>query len=133
MQPRVLKVTNRIIERSRASRQAYLARMAALGDQEPHRGTLSCGNLAHGFAACQQGDKDTLKLMNQANVAMVSAYNDMLSAHQPYHRFPTSFAKRPTAWVQLPSLPAAPRPCAMGSLRVSRAWSSVCSPATPSP
>ncbi|MBE0484593.1 phosphogluconate dehydratase [Marinobacter sp.] len=88
MQPRVLKVTNRIIERSRASRQAYLARMAALGDQEPHRGTLSCGNLAHGFAACQQGDKDTLKLMNRANVAMVSAYNDMLSAHQPYHRFP---------------------------------------------
>lgn len=93
MQPRILKVTNRIIERSRASRQAYLARMAALGDQEPHRGTLSCGNLAHGFAACQQGDKDTLKLMNQANVAMVSAYNDMLSAHQPYHRFPDVIRK----------------------------------------
>ncbi|MFO8140621.1 MAG: phosphogluconate dehydratase [Marinobacter sp.] len=88
MQPTVLEVTNRIIERSRPSRQAYLARMAALRGQEPHRGTLSCGNLAHGFAACQQGDKDTLKLMSQANVAMVSAYNDMLSAHQPYHRFP---------------------------------------------
>src|SRR5690554_1735721 len=88
MQPAILTVTNRIIERSRPTRQAYLARMHALRDQEPHRGTLSCGNLAHGFAACQPGDKNTLKLMNQANVAIVSAYNDMLSAHQPYHRFP---------------------------------------------
>ncbi|GGC74237.1 phosphogluconate dehydratase [Marinobacter halophilus] len=88
MQPTVLKVTNRIIERSRATRQAYLTRMAELRGQEPHRGTLSCGNLAHGFAACEQDDKDTLKLMSQANVAMVSAYNDMLSAHQPYYRFP---------------------------------------------
>ncbi|WP_303289296.1 phosphogluconate dehydratase [Marinobacter sp. SS5-14b] len=88
MQPVILKVTNRIIERSRATRQGYLARMYALRDQDPHRGTLSCGNLAHGFAACQPGDKDALKLMNRANVAIVSAYNDMLSAHQPYHRFP---------------------------------------------
>jgi phosphogluconate dehydratase len=49
---------------------------------------LSCSNLAHGFAACGQEDKDTLKLMNKANVAIVSAYNDMLSAHQPFERFP---------------------------------------------
>ena len=88
MHPTIQQVTDRIIERSQATRQAYLSRMDALGSQEPHRGTLSCGNLAHGFAACQQGDKDTLKLMNRANVAMVSAYNDMLSAHQPYQRFP---------------------------------------------
>lgn len=88
MHPTIQQVTQRIIDRSEATRQAYLSRMDALGSQDPHRGTLSCGNLAHGFAACQQGDKDTLKLMNRANVAMVSAYNDMLSAHQPYHRFP---------------------------------------------
>ncbi|MBR9870164.1 MAG: phosphogluconate dehydratase [Gammaproteobacteria bacterium] len=88
MQPVVSKVTDRIIERSRATRQAYLARMRALREQGPQRGTLSCSNLAHGFAACQPSDKEQLKLMNRANVAIVSAYNDMLSAHQPYHRFP---------------------------------------------
>ncbi|MGB2109807.1 MAG: dihydroxy-acid dehydratase, partial [Marinobacter vinifirmus] len=88
MHSTVQKVANRIIERSRASRADYLERMAGLAAKDPHRGTLSCGNLAHGFAACSQGDKDTLKFLNRANVAMVSAYNDMLSAHQPYQRFP---------------------------------------------
>lgn len=88
MHPTVEKVTRRIIERSRDTRQDYLARMSALKAQSPHRSALSCGNLAHGFAACNQGDKDTLKFMNKANVAIVSAYNDMLSAHQPYERFP---------------------------------------------
>lgn len=88
MHPTIEKVTQRIIERSRGSREDYLRRMAALGAQSPQRESLSCGNLAHGFAACGKSDKDTLKLMNKANVAIVSAYNDMLSAHQPYHRFP---------------------------------------------
>lgn len=88
MHPIVEKVTQRIIDRSRAEREDYLQRMAELGEQSPQRGTLSCGNLAHGFAACGQSDKDTLKFMNQANVAIVSAYNDMLSAHQPYQSFP---------------------------------------------
>ncbi len=81
-------VTRRIIERSRASREDYLARMEDMGRQSPHRSSLSCGNLAHGFAACQEHEKDTLKFMNKANVAIVSAYNDMLSAHQPYQSFP---------------------------------------------
>ncbi|SFM76348.1 phosphogluconate dehydratase [Marinobacter pelagius] len=88
MHPTIDKVTQRIIERSRATRQGYLDRMNALKAQSPHRSSLSCGNLAHGFAACSQADKDTLKFMNKANVAMVSAYNDMLSAHQPYEKFP---------------------------------------------
>ncbi|MFB2704412.1 phosphogluconate dehydratase [Marinobacter shengliensis] len=88
MHPIITKVTNRIIERSRPTRQDYLARMTTLKEQSPHRSTLSCGNLAHGFAACGQQDKDTLKFMNKANVAIVSAYNDMLSAHQPYQTFP---------------------------------------------
>lgn len=88
MHPTVDAVTQRIIERSRATRQDYLNRMEELKAQSPQRSTLSCGNLAHGFAACNQSDKDTLKLMNKANVAIVSAYNDMLSAHQPYQSFP---------------------------------------------
>lgn len=88
MHPTVKRVTQRIVDRSRNSRRDYLERMDALKQQSPQRGSLSCGNLAHGFAACQAADKDTLKLMNKANVAIVSAYNDMLSAHQPYQRFP---------------------------------------------
>ena len=88
MHPTVQKVTQRIVERSRASRQAYLERMARLKETSPQRSRLSCGNLAHGFAACSQGDKDTLRFMHRANVAIVSAYNDMLSAHQPYEGFP---------------------------------------------
>ena len=88
MHPTVDAVTRRIIERSRTTREDYLGRMAELKAQSPQRSTLSCGNLAHGFAACNQSDKDTLKLMNKANVAIVSAYNDMLSAHQPYQDFP---------------------------------------------
>ena len=88
MDSTVERVTQRIIGRSRDTRAAYLERMRRLRQQGPQRSTLSCGNLAHGFAACGQGDKDTLRLMNQANLAIVTAYNDMLSAHQPYERFP---------------------------------------------
>ena len=88
MHPTVDKVTRRIIQRSQDSRQDYLDRMTALKRQSPQREVLSCGNLAHGFAACQPADKDTLKLMNKANLGIVTAYNDMLSAHQPYERFP---------------------------------------------
>lgn len=84
----VEKVTQRIINRSRDTRTDYLERMQRLGRQVPQRRTLSCGNLAHGFAACGQSDKDALRFMNQANLAIVNAYNDMLSAHQPYERFP---------------------------------------------
>ncbi|WLQ12710.1 phosphogluconate dehydratase [Hahella aquimaris] len=88
MHPTVDRVTRRIIERSKATRAAYLQRMENLKNNKPQRKTLACGNLAHGFAACTQLDKDVLRLMNQANVAIVSAYNDMLSAHQPYETYP---------------------------------------------
>ncbi|MBG4839841.1 phosphogluconate dehydratase [Pseudomonas aeruginosa] len=88
MHPRVLEVTRRIQARSVATRQRYLEMVRAAASKGPHRGTLPCGNLAHGVAACGESDKQTLRLMNQANVAIVSAYNDMLSAHQPFERFP---------------------------------------------
>lgn len=81
-------VTNRIIERSGPSRRRYLERMRDAGENIPDRRQLSCGNLAHGFAACSEEEKDTIKLMNQANLGIVTAYNDMLSAHHPYERFP---------------------------------------------
>ncbi|WP_218940316.1 phosphogluconate dehydratase [Denitrobaculum tricleocarpae] len=82
------EVTERIARRSRSSREDYLSRIRAAGSKGPHRGVLSCGNLAHGFAACGDEDKHDLKGEEKANVAIVSSYNDMLSAHQPFERFP---------------------------------------------
>lgn len=84
----VAEVTARIVERSRPRREAYLARIDAAAGHEPHRTRLSCGNLAHGFAACGPGDKAALRAGITPNLGIVSAYNDMLSAHQPLERFP---------------------------------------------
>ena len=88
LNPRVREVTERIRERSRGPRAAYLERMAAQGGGEPARKRLSCTNLAHGFAASADSDKQALKELRWPNLAIVTAYNDMLSAHQPYERFP---------------------------------------------
>ena len=88
MHSKVAQVTQAIIERSRASRVDYLQRIEAAKGSVVSRSNLSCGNLAHGFAACSQTDKDRLTMMDEANVAIVSAYNDMLSAHQPFERYP---------------------------------------------
>ncbi|WP_404298505.1 phosphogluconate dehydratase [Halomonas sp.] len=84
----VADVTRRIRERSAERRALYEARMADQHRRGVHRGELSCGNLAHGFAACGSEDKNSLKLMNSANLGIISAYNDMLSAHQPLETFP---------------------------------------------
>ena len=88
MHSKVAQVTQAIIERSHASRGDYLQRIEAAKGSVVSRSNLSCGNLAHGFAACSQTDKDRLTMMDEANVAIVSAYNDMLSAHQPFERYP---------------------------------------------
>ncbi|HSH47159.1 MAG TPA: dihydroxy-acid dehydratase, partial [Halomonas sp.] len=84
----VADVTRRIRQRSAERRALYEARMADQHRRGVHRGELSCGNLAHGFAACGSEDKNSLKLMNSANLGIISAYNDMLSAHQPLGTFP---------------------------------------------
>ncbi|MDC1308182.1 phosphogluconate dehydratase, partial [Pseudomonadales bacterium] len=81
-------VTARIVERSRELRSDYLTQIKRDQQDRPTRSKLSCGNLAHGFAACGTADKDSLKLMQSANIAIVTAYNDMLSAHQPYADYP---------------------------------------------
>lgn len=88
MNPIVTEVTNNIIERSKILRTQYLEDMKRAQETGPHRGKLSCGNLAHGFAACQPQDKQKLTLMEEANIGIVSSYNDMLSAHQPYEEYP---------------------------------------------
>ncbi|WP_438333732.1 phosphogluconate dehydratase [Edwardsiella tarda] len=88
MNPTVERVTQRIIERSRAARTAYLAKIERARSKRVQRAQLACGNLAHGFAACTQQDKATLKSMTQSDIAIITAYNDMLSAHQPYESYP---------------------------------------------
>jgi len=84
----VAEVTQRIRERSAERRALYEQRMADQHKRGVHRAELSCGNLAHGFAACSPQEKDSLKLMNSANLGIISSYNDMLSAHQPFETFP---------------------------------------------
>src|SRR5690242_15205723 len=85
---RVRDVTERIRDRSRASRAAYLARTRAEGAASTTRSRLSCANLAHGFAASTAPDKDALKQLQWPNIAIVTSYNDMLSAHQPFEGYP---------------------------------------------
>jgi phosphogluconate dehydratase len=86
--PVLLDVTARIRRRSKVYRATYLANLASAQRQGVQRGALSCTNLAHGFAAFSAHDKLSLKEQRKPSLAIVSSYNDMLSAHQPYYRYP---------------------------------------------
>ncbi|RNF29936.1 phosphogluconate dehydratase [Massilia aurea] len=88
LHPVVEQVTNRIIQRSKRSRAAYLEHLEAARIKGVQRGALSCTNLAHGFAAFPANDKLKLREYKEPSVAIVSSYNDMLSAHQPFEYFP---------------------------------------------
>jgi phosphogluconate dehydratase len=80
-------VTDRIVERSRPTRRRYLDLMAEQKERGINRSRLSCGNFAHGFAASGE-DKEAISNLSAPNIAIVTSYNDMLSAHQPYGRYP---------------------------------------------
>ncbi|UBX50740.1 phosphogluconate dehydratase [Providencia alcalifaciens] len=84
----ILQITQRIIARSKATRKAYLEKIEQARSSTVHRAELACGNLAHGFAACQSEEKSILKSMTRSDIAIINAYNDMLSAHRPYDRYP---------------------------------------------
>ena len=103
LDPRIGAVTDRIIERSKPTRKRYLELIAAEADRGIDRSRLSCGNFAHGFAAAQD-DKPSIRATRGPNIAIVSAYNDMLSAHQPYGRYPEQmkiFAREAGATAQV--------------------------------
>ena len=85
--PTVVTVTERIVERSRETRAHYLERMRAARHAGTARARHGCANLAHGFAASGP-DKDALRSKPWPDIAIVSSYNDMLSAHKPYERYP---------------------------------------------
>ncbi|MEA1072899.1 phosphogluconate dehydratase [Sphingomonas sp. LY160] len=87
LDPRIAAITDRIIERSKPSRSRYLSLMREEGERGIDRPRLSCGNFAHGFAAAGE-DKDAIRGLRGPNIGIVTAYNDMLSAHQPYGRYP---------------------------------------------
>jgi phosphogluconate dehydratase len=87
LHPEIEIVTERIVERSRATRVAYLDLIARERESGVDRPMLSCGNLAHGFAAAGE-DKGAIRDSRAVNIGIVTAYNDMLSAHQPYGRYP---------------------------------------------
>ena len=87
LNPAVERVTARIIAKSKDSRRHYLDLIEREAERFPNRGVLSCSNLAHGFAAALD-DKPAIKNGRGPNLAIVTAFNDMLSAHQPYGRYP---------------------------------------------
>ena len=103
MNDAIHRVTQRIIEKSKPTRQRYLDLIAREGDKGVNRATMSCGNLAHGFAASGD-DKPAIRTGNAMNIGIVTAYNDMLSAHQPYGRYPEAiklFAREVGATAQV--------------------------------
>jgi phosphogluconate dehydratase len=103
MNPIVETVTNRIIERSKPHRSAYLDLIKQQKESGLNREALSCGNLAHAFAASGD-DKAVIRAGKAMNIGIITAYNDMLSAHQPYGRYPEQiklFAREKGATAQV--------------------------------
>ena len=88
MHETIIKITNRIIDRSHETRTKYLEEVNHMFDEGVYRSTLSCGNLAHSFAGCGPSDKKALSGNKTKNLGLVTAYNDMLSAHRVYENYP---------------------------------------------
>ncbi|MBV1909280.1 MAG: phosphogluconate dehydratase [Kangiellaceae bacterium] len=82
------RITQTIIDKSKPTRDKYLDRMAAATSNKRTRSALSCGNLAHGMASCNATDKSIIAKEDAPNLAIISSYNDMLSAHHPYRTYP---------------------------------------------
>jgi phosphogluconate dehydratase len=93
MHPVVAEVTERLVARSAATRAAYVERNRAAAQAGPARTRLACANLAHGFAAAEPADKEALRGTVKPNLAIVTSYNDMLSAHQPFETYPRQLKK----------------------------------------
>lgn len=88
MNQRIIEITNRIVERSKVSRAEYLADMKAANEEGVTRKNLHCGNLAHAFAGCSSHEKSELAENETPNLGIITAYNDMLSAHKTFENYP---------------------------------------------
>jgi len=85
---RISAITSRIVERSKPTRERYLERLRGAASKSVARSILGCANLAHGFAVCSPSEKDALAGDRVPNLGIITAYNDMLSAHQPFETYP---------------------------------------------
>ncbi len=88
MNKRITEITQRIVERSRETRTAFLNQLQSAKDSDVSRHKMHCGNLAHAFAGCEQNDKEKLAENLAKNIGIITAYNDMLSAHKVYENYP---------------------------------------------
>jgi phosphogluconate dehydratase len=93
MNKTILEVTKRIVERSKQSRQQYIQQMKSEAESKVSRSHLSCGNLAHAMAACSVSEKEDLIGVKKADIGIITAYNDMLSAHKTYEYYPEFIKK----------------------------------------
>ncbi|NCV42934.1 MAG: phosphogluconate dehydratase, partial [Actinobacteria bacterium] len=89
MKHSIVEITERIKEKSRPTRIAYLARVDAMLQRQRGADRLGCANVAHAIAALPKNDKLKIVSEKKPNIAIVSAYNDMLSAHKPYENYPS--------------------------------------------
>jgi phosphogluconate dehydratase len=120
MQPEVLEVTERIVRRSRPHRARYLRNMDEAVAAGPYRHRLPASNLAHAMAVCRGTDRERMQDGHSPHIAIVTSYNDLVSAHHTYESYPAILKRvRPAASPR--SRPASPR-CATGSPRASRGW-----------
>ncbi len=97
LHPKLDAVTQKIVERSKNSRHAYLAKIGKAAKDGPRRAHLSCGNQAHAYAAMGV-DKSTLLEERAPNIGIITAYNDMLSAHQPFETYPAQIKEAARAF-----------------------------------
>ena len=88
MNSKIQKVTERIVKRSKASRDTYLEQISRDKKTKLSRSNLSCGNIAHALAGCSLNDKEALKEQETINIGIINSYNDMLSAHKTYEKYP---------------------------------------------
>jgi len=88
MNPIIVQVADTIVQRSIQSRKEYLANLEIQQNKGKQRAVLACGNLAHTVAASSSKDKTAILDFTKTNVAIITAYNDMVSAHQPYRDYP---------------------------------------------
>ena len=96
MNNKIIHITRRIVNRSKKTRESYVKLMKSLAKKGVSRSGLSCGNLAHAIAACSESDKINLMAEKKANIGIITSYNDMLSAHKPYEKYPEQIKNQTT-------------------------------------
>lgn len=129
--PKLAKITERIIERSRPTREKYLAKIRSakqMGRLE--RNQLGCSNLAHGYASMPKSIKIEMLQDTVPNLGIITAYNDMVSAHQPFKDFPDQIKDEAQKTARPPKSPVAHPPCATVLPKATPVWNCRCSPAT---